>query len=132
MSKIRRTTKVAVAAAGVALNVAALAPGTAQAADYNGKCGTGFSAGSVRQITGGSVYLARKGDVACAITIRNSPGAYKSMSVWVRASYATNWVSQPGNFTTYAGPIYSSTYFGCADYGGRIETSQVTAYEVCW
>jgi hypothetical protein len=54
------------------------------------------------------------------------------MSVWVRATRATTWVAGPGNFTTYAGPVYSSTYLGCADYGGRIETSQVTAYKVCW
>jgi hypothetical protein len=132
MSKIRRTTKVAIAAISATLGFAVLVPGTAQAAAYGGQCGAGYNAGSVRQIVGGSVYLARKGDSACAVTIRNSPGSAVSMSVWIRESNSTTWQSDPGNYTTYAGPVYTNVPFGCADYGGRIGTSQVTAYTVCW
>jgi len=131
ISTILRTRMAAVAAACVVLGLIALEPATAHAAAYNGKCGTGYSVVSSRNITGGTVYLTHKGDAACAITIRNTPGAYKSMSVWLRASWTDTWLSDPGTYSTYAGPIYTSTY-GCADYGGRIETSQVTVYDVCW
>ena len=131
MSKFSRTSKFAVVATAVALSAVTLMPGTAEAAAYGGQCGAGYTAGSVRQITGGSVYLARNGATACAVTIRDTPGTAKSMSVWVRTYESDGWVSDPGNYTSYAGPVYTSTYLGCADYGGRIESSQIT-YTACW
>jgi hypothetical protein len=131
ISTILRTRVAAVAAACVVLGIVALAPATAHAAAYNGGCGTGYSAVSSFNITGGTVYLRHKGNTACAITIRDNPGARKSMSVWLRASGTTTWKNDPGNYTHYAGPIYVSTS-GCADYGGRIEGAQNTLYRKCW
>lgn len=131
VSTILRTRMAAVAAACIVLGIVALAPATAHAAAYNGKCGPGYSVVSSRNITGGTVYLTHKGAAACAITIRNVPGAKKSMSVWLRPSFTTTWLSNPGSFSTYAGPI-STVTFGCADYGGRIENSQITVPTVCW
>jgi hypothetical protein len=135
MSKIRKTVRslgAAAAAAGVAFGIAALVPGTAGAATYGGQCGAGFNAVSQRQVSGGTVFLAAKGDVACAVTIRDSSGSARSMSVWIRELGGVGWINDPGNFTTYAGPVYTSALFYCAEYGGRIESSQVTAYQVCW
>jgi hypothetical protein len=132
MSKIKGTLKAAVATATVALGVAALAPGTAQAAAYGNQCGAGYGAGSVRNISGGSIYLARNGSWMCAVTILDNPGPPAvSMSVWIRRSGTTTWISDPGMYNRYAGPVYAQTW-GCADYGGRIGTSQTTAYDVCW
>jgi hypothetical protein len=131
LSTILRTRTAAVAAACAVLCIVALVPATAHAASYNGKCGSGYTVVSQRNITGGTVYLTHKGDAACAITISNTPGVRKSMSVWLRASFTTTWISDPGTYSFYAGPVYTGT-FGCADYGGRIEKSQVTVYEVCW
>jgi hypothetical protein len=130
-SMIPRTRMAAVAAACVVLGIVALAPATAHAAAYNGKCGAGYSVVSSFNITGGTVYLTHQGYTACAITIRNTPGARKRMSVWLRGESADPWKNDPGNYTTYAGPIYFNT-FGCADYGGSIESSGNTLYTRCW
>ncbi|MFC8230271.1 hypothetical protein [Streptomyces sp. NPDC057287] len=135
MSKISRTSKAAIIAAAATLCTVTMMPGTAAAASYGGQCGAGYNAGSVRHIAGGSVYLARKGGVACAVTIRNSFGPPATrMSVWVKSSYDEGWVADPGDFNQFAGPVYTSTYQGCADYGGLIggPDNQITAYEVCW
>ena len=130
-SGILRTRMAAVAAACVVLGIVALAPATAHAAAYNGACGAGYDPVSSFNVTAGTVYLRHKGNTACAITIRDNPGARKRMSVWLRHSGTTPWKNDPGNYTTYAGPIYVSTY-GCADYGGSIESSGGTRYWQCW
>jgi hypothetical protein len=124
--------KAAVAVASVVIGMSALTPGIAAAAEYGGQCGAGYGAGSRRDIAGGTVFLASKGDLRCAVTILNSySAAGTSMSVWIRASWSDQWLSDPGTYHSYAGPEETSTY-GCADYGGRIGTVQVTAYDVCW
>ncbi|MDQ3578224.1 MAG: spore-associated protein A [Actinomycetota bacterium] len=128
---VRNATSMA-AVMGVVIAAGVLVPGVASAATYNGECGAGFGAGSRIDLAGGTVFLASKGDLRCAVTILNTPNpAGTSMSVWIRASYSEGWISDPGTWTRYAGPVITSTY-GCADYGGRIGTSQQTRYDVCW
>jgi|SRR6266496_6711966 len=132
MQRIGVRKGLAVAAAGLALGATAVVPGVAEAADYGGQCGAGFSPGSRRDIPGGTVFLTGNGDLRCAVTILNSTSsAGVSMSVWIRISWTDNWSSDPGVYHKYAGPRTTSSY-GCVDYGGRIGTNQVTAYEVCW
>lgn len=132
MQGIRMRKGLAVAAAGLALGATVVVPSVAEAADYGGQCGAGFTTGSRRDIPGGTVFLAGNGDLRCAVTILNAtstPGV--SMSVWIRNSWTEEWISDPGVYHKYAGPRRTSSY-GCVDYGGRIGTHQVTAYEVCW
>ncbi|GLY98374.1 hypothetical protein [Actinoplanes sp. NBRC 103695] len=120
------------ATSGLAAGALALTPGPAQAAaTYDGQCGAGYRLASELQITGGTVFLARKRDAGCAVTIRTNPGARIRMSVWIRASGTTTWISAPGNYTHYAGPVYSSSPWQCWDYGGQINGAGGTRYDVC-
>jgi hypothetical protein len=121
----------ALATVGFAAGTLALTPGVAQAARYGGQCGTGYSLKSELQVTGGTVYLATKGDAGCAVTIRNDPGTRMPMSVWIRASGTTTWINDPGNYTHYAGPRHTSSPWYCWDYGGQINGAGGTRYEVC-
>ena len=127
MSRIGKAVGAVAASVGVAGAIALAAPGVASAAAYGGQCGSSYGVVDAEPISGGTVYLTRYGNTVCAVTIRTYPGARQSMSVWLRRSGTTTWTNDPGDYTTYAGPVYVYAP-GCADFGGRILTSQTTIY----
>ncbi|MDQ1646324.1 MAG: hypothetical protein QOJ50_2508 [Cryptosporangiaceae bacterium] len=122
--------RIAVAAA-LATGATALLPGTAQAAEYNGACGSGYAAIDHLDVSGGTVWLTYSGATGknCVVTVRNSPGAKKHMDAKISLA-GDPWKSNPGDFKEYAGPVYVSARNACIDWGGEIENSTAYRYGV--
>jgi hypothetical protein len=118
----RRTVTGVGATLAVMAGIGAFAPTAAQAAPYNGTCGSGYGVIDALSLEGqGTVYLTYNGSSGknCVVTVRNNPGARKDMSA--RISLAGKpWIEDTGNFTTYAGPVYVSARDKCIDWGGWI------------
>ncbi|WP_212909378.1 hypothetical protein [Streptomyces sp. TS71-3] len=102
--------------AGTALlaTPASAAPAAAKAtAPYNGVCGAGYDVIATTPIHNvGVTYVtwSSAADKVCAVTIRNTPGAREYMNVTLDTwPESTHPVSDPGSFTTYAGPVYNPT-----------------------
>ena len=77
-----------------------------------------------------SVYLTFSGVTGenCVVTIRDNPGPRLPMNAYVRLSGTTTWNQDPGNFTTYAGPVYVSAPHHCIDWGGSISNEGFTEF----
>lgn len=120
----RFATRAGILAAAVAATVAV--PTTAQAASYNGKCGSGYGVIDSLTISGyGTVYLTYNGSsgMNCAVTIRDNPGTAMFMDAGIQlAGNRASEVHDPGQWTTYAGPVYLSAAGQCIDWGGQIGT----------
>lgn len=122
--------------AGIALaavtTVVGAAPATAtvpqdQAQDqasvpYNGVCGDGYGVVNSAAIPGGTVYLTYNNDNGenCVVVIREDVGAEMTMDAVLKVGSQTGWERDPGEWTTYAGPVYLEAAGECVDWGGLI------------
>ncbi|GAA2277538.1 MULTISPECIES: spore-associated protein A [Kitasatospora] len=100
-------------------------PTTAQAADYNGVCGSGYSVIDHRDLNlGGTVYLTYNSSNGynCVVTIRDNPGPALLMLAGLRQTGSSTWTKLDENYyTTYAGPVYLYAAHSCIDWEGGIE-----------
>jgi hypothetical protein len=131
VSVFQRFAAASAAAAALAAGVTLATPGVAQAAEYNGACGTGYGAIDHLDVSGGTVWLTYSGATGknCVVTVRNNPGAKKHMDAKISLA-GDPWKSDPGNFKEYAGPVYVSARDRCIDWGGEIEDSTAYRYHV--
>lgn len=106
----------------IALAAALASPAPAAAASYGGECGSGYGVVNQASITGGTVYLAYNNSNGrnCVVVIRSNAGAAMNMDASLKRSDATSWQTDPGNWTTYAGPVYLEAAGHCVDWGGVI------------
>ncbi|MFI7317039.1 spore-associated protein [Streptomyces venezuelae] len=76
----------------------------------------------------GTVYLTYNSANGrnCVATIRNTPGTALAMSAWIRLTGTTTTISDSGNYTSYAGPVYIYGKARCVDWGGSIKNVSVT------
>jgi|SRR5689334_4412712 len=113
---------------GVVLAGVLTGAGTASATVYNGACGGGYGEIDHRDLPGGTVYLTYSGSTGnnCVVTVRDKPGTPVFMNAWIRLSGTSDWNQDPGNFTTYAGPVYVRAPGQCVDWGGEIAGYWVT------
>ncbi|WP_063794387.1 hypothetical protein, partial [Kitasatospora sp. MBT63] len=125
---MHQRSKRAVARAGVLALVAggtAIAlPATAQAASYNGACGSGYSTIDHRDLnSGGTVWLtySRSTGKNCVVTVRNNAGPALQMLAGLKKSSASGWAALDENYyTSYAGPVYLYAPNSCIDWEGGI------------
>ncbi|MFF2624693.1 spore-associated protein A [Kitasatospora griseola] len=99
------------------------APSTAQAASYNGACGSGYSVIDSLSVSGGTVFLTYNSGWNCVVTVRNSSGSAVFMNAYIKPSNSSTWTQDPGNYTTYAGPVKIYAPGQCIDWGGIIGSS---------
>ncbi|MCC8479437.1 spore-associated protein A [Streptomyces globisporus] len=112
----------AAVAAEPAVQQAAAAP-KAAAAQYNGVCGSGYAVVNSAQIgTKGTVFLTYNSATGknCVVTIRNKPGKAVHMTASLGFASPTTWVTDTGNFTTYAGPVHLDARGLCVTWRGEI------------
>lgn len=129
LHRVKKIAITAVAGVAVGAGLAVAAPGSAFAAPYNGVCGSGYGVIDAQSLPGlGTVYLTYSSGTGknCVVTIRDNPGARRAMAARVSLAGAP-WISDVGNYTTYAGPVYVYARHSCVDWGGEI--SGVGAYE---
>lgn len=107
---------------GVVLVGVLTGAGTASAAGYNGACGGGYGVIDHAALPGGTIFLTYSGSTGlnCVVTVRDTPGAAEFMNAWIRVSGNPTWNQDPGNFTSYAGPVYVYAPGRCIDWGGAI------------
>jgi hypothetical protein len=107
--------------ATVTVGAAVVAPTAANAASYNGACGSGYVAIDHADMTGGTVWLTYNSSNGnnCVTTVRNSPGAAQYMVASIRISGGA-WKEDAGNYTSYAGPVYLYAAHNCIDFNGSI------------
>ncbi|ROO90400.1 hypothetical protein EDD29_8125 [Actinocorallia herbida] len=126
----RKTSAVGLSVAAAAGVVVVASP--ASAALYGGQCGSGYTVVNVADFSDqrGTVYLTYSSSTGknCVVTIREKPGAAAPMDAYLRRSGTGAWVDDPGNWTTYAGPVYVSAAGSCVDWGGTIGTASLTRY----
>ncbi|WP_329101264.1 hypothetical protein OG792_20580 [Micromonospora sp. NBC_01699] len=121
-SKLKKIAVGAAAAAAMATGLTALTPGAAQAAAYNGSCGSGYGVIDAMSLVGrGTVYLTYSGGTGknCVVTVRDNPGSRLPMTASVSLAGAP-WITDSGSYTTYAGPVYVTARDRCIDWGGSI------------
>ncbi|MEV8099674.1 spore-associated protein A [Kitasatospora sp. NPDC085879] len=107
-----------VAAAGVAVT-----PAVAEAATYNGACGSGYSVIDTLPLQNGTVFLTynRSNGNNCVVTVRTHPSSYLvDVSASIKKSGTTEWKQDVGFYTTYAGPVYLYAPGSCIDWEGGI------------
>ncbi|MBR8741663.1 spore-associated protein A [Nocardiopsis sp. MG754419] len=112
-------------ALGVALTLATVLANASPAlasVPYNGVCGDGYNVNNSAAITGGTIYLTYNNTNGrnCVVVIRADPGAAMTMDAVLKHSDATSWRRDPGEWTTYAGPVYLEAAGRCVDWGGVI------------
>jgi hypothetical protein len=131
VSVLQRFTAASAVAVALTAGITALTPGVAQAAEYNGVCGAGYGAIDHLAVSGGTVWLTYSAATGknCVVTVRNSSGAKVHMDAKISLA-GDPWKSDPGNFTSYAGPVYVSARDKCIDWGGEIGTSTAYRYGV--
>ncbi|WP_460302826.1 spore-associated protein A [Actinocorallia aurea] len=126
----RKTSALGLTVAAAASVFAVASP--ASAALYGGQCGSGYNVVGVNDFPDarGTIYLTYNASTGknCVVTIREVPGAAAPMDAYLRRSGTTTWVDDPGNWTTYAGPVYVSAAGSCVDWGGTIGTQSRTRY----
>jgi hypothetical protein len=111
-----------VAAAAIAGTVV-MTPGVANAATYNGVCGSGYVVIDHANLsTLGTVFVTYNSSTGknCVVTVRNNPGTRLPMTAEVSLA-GDPWIIDSGNYTTYAGPKYVVARNQCIDWGGSIE-----------
>jgi hypothetical protein len=103
-------------------------------APYNGVCGAGYVQIDSMLVPSGAgvVYLTYNSSTGknCVVTIRNTPGSALPMNAYIGLSSSPTWAdTDPGNFTTYAGPVYVYAPHKCIDWGGMINGSAIFSWE---
>ncbi|MFD9127869.1 spore-associated protein A [Kitasatospora sp. NPDC059571] len=107
-----------VAAAGVAVT-----PSVAEAASYNGVCGSGYGVIDTLPLAEGTIFLTynRSNGYNCVVTVRNNPSSYlMQMEASIKKSGTTQWKQDLDFYTTYAGPVYLYAPGACIDWEGGI------------
>lgn len=92
-------------------------------------CGSGYATVNSAPVGSlGTVYLTYNSSNGrnCVATIRSSPGTAVAMSAWIRLTGTTTTVTDKGNYTSYAGPVYLYGKAHCVDWGGSIKNVSVT------
>jgi len=118
--------KLAGLGAALALTAGTLAvtAGPAQAAAYNGACGSGYAVIDKMSVGGtgtGTAYLTYNNGWNCVVTVTNTPGTRDWMTASVELSGAGHdWVDDEGYYTQYAGPVYVYAPNSCIDWGGTV------------
>ena len=104
---------------------AATAKATAAAAPYNKACGSGYTViDSLPLSTLGTVYLTYNSANGnnCVVTVRTNPGSPVTMYAAIELSGAPGTqVSDYGDYTTYAGPVYIHAPNHCVDWAGQVD-----------
>jgi hypothetical protein len=127
----RTTTAAALTVLALGGTVAATAPAsaaTSATATYNGACGTGYKVIDSTPVGNvGKVFLTWNESTGknCAVTIRNTPGAkiYMGVELNIITDHETTPVSDTGQYTSYAGPVYMSARGYCTEWYGVIGTA---------
>ncbi|WP_406311514.1 spore-associated protein A [Streptosporangium sp. NBC_01639] len=117
----------ALAVATVAALAGTLATGSPAMAASSpiGACGGGSYHEIDRHDLGkATVYLLYNGTTNCVVTWKDSRN-----STFVNAVIRTtgNWIEDPGNFSTYAGPVKLSAKGKCIQWGGDYGSTQYTS-----
>ncbi|MEV4701960.1 spore-associated protein A [Actinoplanes sp. NPDC049316] len=122
------TRKLAGAGAAVALTAATLGvtAGPAQAAAYNGACGSGYRVIDKLKVGGtvegtGTAYLTYNNGWNCVVTVTNTPGTRDWMTASIKLSSSSQWNDDEGYYTQYAGPRYVYAPDQCIDWGGSVD-----------
>jgi hypothetical protein len=94
---------------------------SASAATAQSICGSGYYIQETASISGeATAYLLYSNSTGknCAVTIKNNHiGTPTSTYAKIRSS-TTSWVTNSGNFSYYAGPVYVYAPHVCVSYGG--------------
>ncbi|ANZ20549.1 hypothetical protein SNOUR_36605 [Streptomyces noursei ATCC 11455] len=113
--------------AGIAAASVIAVPGTADAATagaYNGVCGPGFVViDSLPVGNEGTVYLTyqKSSGSNCAVSVRKGTGGPIPMAVSLaRSDDSSTRISDEGDYTTYAGPVWVNARGACVDWGGVV------------
>ncbi|WP_158554101.1 spore-associated protein A [Micromonospora deserti] len=114
--------------AALAAGTVAVAAAPAQAAAYNGACGSGYRVIDKMNINmdRATVYLTYNSGWNCVVTITNTPGKREYMSAQIERSNGGDWIEDEGYYTQYAGPVYVYAPNECIDWGGSIAYTDVT------
>jgi hypothetical protein len=92
-------------------------------AKYNGVCGSGYQVVDSAPVgKAGTVFLTANTSTggACVVTIRTKPGAAVYMAAYINTSMDPDPLDDTGEFTTYAGPVYTSWTGQCVGWWGWI------------
>jgi hypothetical protein len=119
------------ATAGVAAGGVLVSPTAAQAASYGGQCGSGYGVIDSHDLGSATVYLTynRSNGRNCVVTIRDNQGSPVYMDAKVSLA-GRPWISDPGYWTWYAGPVSVYAPGRCIDWGGEIGSSGYYEYGV--
>ena len=124
MNQRVKSTAIRVSAVALVGAAVAVVPAAAQAASYNGVCGSSYGVIDAMSVPGyGTIYLTYSSSTGdnCVVTIRNTPGAKLPMLADISLSSSPTWTGHDsGNYTTYAGPVYVHAPGSCIDWGGGI------------
>ncbi|MEV4628116.1 hypothetical protein AB0J90_17720 [Micromonospora sp. NPDC049523] len=129
MNVLRRLAGVGTVAA-LAATAVAVTGAPAQAASYNGACGSGYSViDSMGAGNGaGTIFLTYNNGWNCVVTITNTPGVRDFMAASIERSGGT-WIDDEGNYTQYAGPVYVYAPNDCVDWGGIVGNKYIRMIE---
>jgi hypothetical protein len=123
---VRRRLAGCVAALSLTAGALVLAAAPAQAAGYNGACGSGYSvidSMSVGFQGAGTTYLTYNSSNGynCVVTMNNT-----GTTQWVNAEIEVSggsWNEDSGQYRYYAGPRYVYAAHHCIDWGGYVAYS---------
>jgi hypothetical protein len=111
------------AAAVLAAATIAVSAAPAQAASYNGACGSGYTVIDHMSVgpsgTEGTTYLTYNHGWNCVVTITNRPGTSQYIEADLEVS-GGSWKTDWGYYKYYAGPVYVYAPNKCVDWGGWI------------
>jgi hypothetical protein len=91
-------------------------------------CGSGYGVVDHHALTGATVYLLyndSNGD-NCVVTLADDVAGAVSMNATLAVQGGAS-TSNPGSFTSYAGPVYESAPNSCVKWGGTYKTSTWTS-----
>lgn len=113
------------AAAAVAVTAATLAVTAvpAQAASYNGACGSGYRQIDSMSVGGtgtGTAFLTYNNGWNCVVVVSNTPGKRDWMEASIKLSSSNQWIDDEDYYTQYAGPVYVYAPSACIDWGGTV------------
>ncbi|WP_406319485.1 spore-associated protein A [Streptosporangium sp. NBC_01639] len=117
----------ALAVATVAALAGTLATGSpAMAASTPiGACGSSYHVIDQHDLGKATVYLLYNGSTNCVVTWKDSPNSTYVNAVIRAGGWA--WVADPGNYSTYAGPVKLSAKGQCIQWGGNYGSTQYTS-----
>ncbi|GJF31718.1 hypothetical protein KNE206_44180 [Kitasatospora sp. NE20-6] len=125
---MKRSIKQNLARVGVAVVATAAAvvavPSVAQAAGYNGVCGSGYRVVDSMSLAGGTAFLTYNSSTGqnCAVTVRNSTGSPVYVLASIRVAVGGSlWHKDGDYYGTYAGPVYVYAPGQCIDWVAQID-----------